>query len=402
MIYERWARPVLFRLGDGDAESAHEWTLRRLARLSASPRWLAGLRRALAVPPAPSEVFGLRFPNPVGLAAGMDKDGLALRAWPALGFGFVEVGTVTWHAQPGNDRPRVFRLRSSEAVINRMGFNNGGAAALADRISTLPPGSLGVPLGVSLGKSKVTPLDEAVDDYLESFRALYPYGDYLAVNVSSPNTPGLRTLQDRGHLTELLAALRAEAGRLLMAGALSAAVPSAVALRGGEPPSGPKPILVKIAPDLTEQAIADLLEVCLEHGVAGVIATNTTLSRSGLAPTDVMIGEQAGGLSGAPLAARAREVVAFVHRETSGVLPIVGVGGILSADDAVRLMDAGASLVQLYTGLIYRGPRLIRDIVRHLPRSRTISRDLGGKPVVRSLSAGLTPRSPRGSRQVRR
>ncbi len=381
-LYELFARPALFRLGGGDAEAAHEWTLRRLARVAASPKTLALLRRVLAVPPAPTEVFGLRFPHPVGLAAGMDKNGVALPAWPALGFGHVEVGTVTWHAQPGNERPRVFRLRSSQALINRMGFNNAGAQALADRLAALPDDGLGVPLGVSLGKSKVTSLDAAVGDYLASLRALYLYGDYFAVNVSSPNTPGLRTLQDRGHLSELLAALRAEAlsAAALSAGALSPAVPSAGELRGEER-SWPKPILVKISPDLTEPAIADLLEVCLEHGVAGVIATNTTLSRSGLAPPDVVLGAQGGGLSGAPLAVRAREVVAFVHRETSGVLPIVGVGGILTADDAVRLMDAGASLVQLYTGLIYRGPRLIREIVDaltggsgaltapHLPRS---------------------------------
>jgi dihydroorotate dehydrogenase len=338
VIYERVARPVLFRLGDGDAEAAHEWTLHRLAAVSKHPALLRALRRLGRVTEAPREVFGLRFPNPVGLAAGMDKDGAALPAWPALGFGFVEVGTVTCHAQPGNDRPRVFRLRSSDAVINRMGFNNAGATALADRLATVPP--IGVPLGISLGKSKVTPLDQAVGDYLASLRQLRPYGDYFAVNVSSPNTPGLRTLQDRSHLSELLAALRAEAGT--------------------------KPILVKIAPDLTEPAIADMLEVCQDKGVAGVIATNTTLHRVGLAPRDFVLGEQAGGLSGAPLAARAREVVAFVHRETSGALPIVGVGGILDVADAARLFDAGASLVQLYTGLIYRGPRLIRDIVRDL------------------------------------
>jgi len=283
-------------------------------------------------------VFGLRFPNPVGLAAGMDKDGAALAAWPALGFGFVEVGTVTWHAQPGNDRPRVFRLRASEAVVNRMGFNNAGARALADRLAALP--ARPVPLGVSLGKSRVTDLSGAVEDYLASCRVLRPYADYLAVNVSSPNTPGLRALQDRGHLTELLAALRTEAAGT--------------------------PMLVKIAPDLTDHAIAELVAVCLDHGVAGVIATNTTLARTGLQPADVLAGAQAGGLSGAPLAARAREVVAFVHRESAGALPIIGVGGITHPDDAVRLMDAGAALVQLYTGLLYRGPGLVRAIVRAL------------------------------------
>jgi dihydroorotate dehydrogenase len=344
--YERLVRPWLFRVGGGDAESAHEWTLRRLATLAGHPAALRGLRRALAVPPLPTEVFGLRFPNPVGLAAGMDKDGRALAAWPALGFGFVEIGTVTRHGQPGNDRPRMFRLRASAALINRMGFNNAGALALAARLADGP--APGAPLGISLGKSRITPVAQAVEDYLGSLRTLYPYGDYFAINVSSPNTPGLRALQDRGRLAELLGALQEHARRVT--------------------PEAPKPLLVKIAPDLTDQAIAELLGVCLEHGVAGVIATNTTLSREGLAPADVVLGEQSGGLSGAPLAVRARQVVSFVARETSGALPIVGVGGILDADDAVRLIDAGASLVQLYTGFVYRGPRLIRDIVHALAR----------------------------------
>jgi dihydroorotate dehydrogenase len=353
VLYERLARPALFRLGGGDAEAAHEWTLRRLAALSRRPASLALLHRLFAAA-APREVFGLRFPNPVGLAAGMDKDGVALPAWWALGFGFIEVGTVTWHAQPGNERPRLFRLPASEAIINRMGFNNRGAQALANRLAPLrrmaipddPAGLAGVPLGISLGKSRVTELPDAVDDYLASLRALYPFGDYFAVNVSSPNTPGLRSLQDRDHLDELLGALQAEAN---VTGAGTA-----------------KPILVKIAPDLTETAIADALDVCLRRGVAGVIATNTTLARTGLAARDAAAGAQAGGLSGRPLTARARQVVTFVHREADGRLPIIAVGGILDPDDAVQLMDAGASLVQLYTGLIYRGPALIRRTVRAL------------------------------------
>lgn len=334
-MYEAAVRPVLFRVGGGDAETAHEWTLHRLAGVARRPAVVRALRRVLGADPAPRDLFGLRFPNPVGLAAGMDKDGVALAAWPALGFGFVEAGTVTWHAQPGNERPRVFRLRASSALVNRMGFNNAGARALADRLARSGAGT--VPLGISLGKSRVTPLDDAVGDYLASLRALEPYADYFAINVSSPNTPGLRQLQDRGHLTELLGALRAETRR---------------------------PILVKIAPDLTEAAIADLLAVCGEQGVAGVIATNTTLARDGLAPADTLAGAQAGGLSGAPLAQRARAVVGFVHRESGGGLPIIGVGGIQHPDDAVRLMDAGASLVQLYTGFIYRGPALVRECVR--------------------------------------
>ncbi|MCM0676810.1 quinone-dependent dihydroorotate dehydrogenase [Micromonospora phytophila] len=333
MIFERALRPALFRIGGGDAEAAHEWTLHRLAGLSRRPAALAALRSRYAVR-APRTVFGVDFPNPVGLAAGMDKDGAALPAWPALGFGFVEVGTVTAHPQPGNPRPRLFRLRDSEAVVNRMGFNNAGAEALAARLAALP-GPIGAPLGISLGKSKVTPLDEAVEDYRASYRALREHGDYFAVNVSSPNTPGLRALQDRSHLDALLAAL-----------------------------VGEKPVLVKIAPDLTEAAIAELLEVCLARGAAGVIATNTTLARDGLAPADRARGAETGGLSGRPLAARAREVVSFVHRETGGRLPIIGVGGILDPDDAARMFDAGAALVQLYTGFIYRGPALVRAAAR--------------------------------------
>ncbi|MBX6750713.1 MAG: quinone-dependent dihydroorotate dehydrogenase [Micromonosporaceae bacterium] len=373
-----WARPWLFRLGGGDAETAHEWVLRQLAQMARHPAALRALARITAVPPAPVEVFGLRFPNPVGLAAGMDKDGLALPAWPALGFGFVEVGTVTRHAQPGNDRPRMFRLRSSRAVINRMGFNNAGAAALARRLAALP--RLPVPLGISLGKSRVTPVERAVEDYLVSFVDLAPYADYVAVNVSSPNTPGLRTLQDRGQLSELLGALRAEA-RSASVRSASVRVPAT-------------PILVKIAPDLTDHAIAELLEVCVEHEVAGVIATNTTVTRPGLAPADVVLGQQAGGLSGAPLAPRTRQVVAFVHRETGGRLPIIGVGGILDADDAVRLVDAGASLVQLYTGFVYRGPRLVREVVTAL------ADHAGRRSAPASARAGERASGSVGGRQV--
>jgi dihydroorotate dehydrogenase len=350
--YQRAARPVLFRLGGGDAEAAHEATLRWLARLAP----LAARRAAPYAPPgAARTVFGVRFPNPVGLAAGMDKDGRALRAWPALGFGFVEVGTVTRYPQPGNPRPRLFRLPRSGALVNRMGFNNAGAPALAARLAALGP--LPVPLGISLGKSRATPLEEAVDDYVASFRALYRHGDYFAVNVSSPNTPGLRTLQDRDQLAALLAELRSTASTL----------------------DGPaRPLLVKVAPDLTDGALGELLEVCAEHGVAGLVATNTTLSRAGVSPAESALAAEAGGLSGAPLAARAREVVRFVTAQTGGRLPVIGVGGLMSADDARRLVDAGASLVQLYTGLVYRGPALVRACVR----------TLAGQPVEARSPAG--------------
>jgi dihydroorotate dehydrogenase len=320
--YERLVRPVLFRLGGGDAEAVHERTLRWLARVPSR-------RTAYSPPGARRTVFGIDFPNAVGLAAGMDKDGRALRAWPRLGFGFVEVGTVTRHPQPGNDRPRLFRFPEQEAIVNRMGFNNAGATALAARLAALGP--LPVPLGISLGKSKVTPLTGAVQDYVSSFRALYGHGAYFAVNVSSPNTPGLRELQDKAHLSALLGALRAEN------------------------PAG-RPVLVKVAPDLTDTALGELLDVCLAHGVAGLIATNTTIERPGVATAE------AGGLSGRPLAPRALQVVRFVAKESG--LPVVGVGGITTRDDVSRMLDAGAALVQLYTGLIYHGPRLVRQAVQ--------------------------------------
>lgn len=337
MWFERTLRPYLFRIGGGDPEAAHEWTLRRLAALSRHPAALAVLRRRYAVR-SPRTVFGVEFPNPVGLAAGLDKDGVALPAWPALGFGFVEVGTVTWQPQPGNDRPRLFRLPTSEALINRMGFNNQGARHLAGRLANL--GRLPVPLGISLGKSRVTALADAVDDYAASYRALRRHGDYFAINVSSPNTPDLRRLQDRGLLDALLEALVAE-----------------------------RPVLVKIAPDLSEAAIAEALQVCTDRGAAGVIATNTTLARDGVAPPDEPLAAEAGGLSGRPLAERVRQVVSFVHRQTGGTLPVIGVGGITHPDDAARLRDAGASLVQLYTGFIYHGPALVRAAAGRLAGS---------------------------------
>ncbi|GAA1670968.1 quinone-dependent dihydroorotate dehydrogenase [Kribbella yunnanensis] len=351
-MYRRFVRPVLYRLGKGDAEIAHEQTLHGLRRLGRVPGAVSALSRSYGAIPAGAArtVFGIRFPGPVGLAAGMDKNGIALPAWRALGFGFVEVGTVTAQPQPGNEKPRLFRLVEDEAVINRMGFNNLGSAALAERLEGYGP--LGYPLGVSIGKSKVTPLDKAVDDYVISLRRLYQYGDYFAVNVSSPNTPGLRSLQDAGQLRELLTALHMEASALAEAGGGSGGQPSA------------KPILVKIAPDLTPSAIDELLGVCTDVGVAGIIATNTTIGRAGV--ENHPLASEAGGLSGRPLTEIAAKTVAHIHAETGGALPVIGVGGILDPDDAVRLLDSGASLVQVYSGLIYRGPGLIRSINRRL------------------------------------
>ncbi|MFI5733428.1 quinone-dependent dihydroorotate dehydrogenase [Kribbella sp. NPDC051587] len=355
-LYGKVLRPVLYRLGKGDAEIAHEQTLHGLRRLGRVPGAVSALSRSFGAIPAGAArtVFGIRFPGPVGLAAGMDKNGIALPAWRALGFGFVEVGTVTAQPQPGNEKPRLFRLVEDEAVINRMGFNNLGSAALAERLSAYGP--LGYPLGVSIGKSKVTPLDQAVDDYVMSLRRLYQYGDYFAVNVSSPNTPGLRSLQDSGQLRELLTALRAEGEALGGAGAGTGGD------GGGRP--GAKPILVKIAPDLTPSAIDELLQVCTDVGIAGIIATNTTIGRAGVESHP--LAAEAGGLSGRPLTEIAAKTVAHIHAETGGALPIIGVGGILEPSDAQRLLDAGASLVQVYSGLIYRGPGLIRQINRRL------------------------------------
>ncbi|MGH3519435.1 MAG: quinone-dependent dihydroorotate dehydrogenase [Haloechinothrix sp.] len=348
MLFDKIVRPALYRIGRNDPELVHERTVTALTKVVSVPPALAMLRRVYATE-APRTVFGVRFPNPIGLAAGMDKDGHALHAWPALGFGFVEAGTVTRLAQPGNPQPRLFQLPHSGAVINRMGFNNAGAEALAQRIGGhgKPP----VPLGISIGKSKAARLEEAVTDYQFSLRTLYPYADYFAINVSSPNTPGLRSLQDRCALTELLSELQSTS--------------ASMAERLGLPRT---PLLVKVAPDLTDEALAELLEVCDGHDIAGIIATNTTLSRDGLHAADARLGKEIGGLSGKPLTTRAREVVRFVHSHTAGKLPIIGVGGISGADDALRMLDAGASLLQVYTGFIYSGPALVRDIGQAIAR----------------------------------
>lgn len=351
MLYKRLLRPILFRLRDGDAEGAHERTVGILSAVSRSRALLQAVEMfcGYSHPALARTVFGLRFPNPLGLAAGMDKDGAALRAWAALGFGFVEVGTVTWFAQPGNPRPRLFRIPEREALINRMGFNNSGAAALAARLEADP--FLPVPLGVSIGKSKATSLETAIDDYTASFRTLYDHAGYFAVNVSSPNTPGLRSLQDRDQLAALLAALARE---------------NALQARQSHRP--PKPVLVKIAPDLEEPAIAELLQVCADNGVSGIIATNTTIGRSGLEGVRPALAAQAGGLSGQPLGPIALRVVRFIARETGGGLPIIGVGGIFTPDDACRMLDAGATLLQVYTGLVYEGPTMAGRINRALVR----------------------------------
>ena len=341
MLYTALLRPLLFALSRRDPETVHEATLRTLQLVGATPPLLAllRLRYTFQHQSLGRTVAGIYFPNPLGLAAGMDKNGIALPAWEALGFGSVEVGTVTALPQPGNPRPRLFRLPEDQALINRMGFNNEGAAALAQRLARTP--RLGIPVGISLGKSKLAPLEQAAEDYCTSLAHVYCYGDYFAVNVSSPNTPGLRGLQEKGQLDDLLGALRRKQHELARA-------------------SRRKPLLVKIAPDLSDRALDDVLNVCASHQIDGLIATNTTIMRPDLRSAT----DENGGLSGRPLAARALEVIRFISRQTGGALPIIGVGGIFAPTDAQRLLDAGASLLQVYTGFVYAGPSLPSAICR--------------------------------------
>jgi len=341
LFYERAVRPALFRL---DSELAHELGLaamRTLGRVPPACRLLEW-RHRLPAAARPIEAFGLRFPNAVGLAAGFDKNG---RAWPAaaaLGFGHVEIGTLTAHSQPGNPRPRMFRYPAQQAVINRMGFNNDGAEVVAQRLAGYPgPGQRRIPLGINLGKSKITPIDEAVRDYLVSYRALAPLADYLVINVSSPNTPGLRELQDEARLRELLGALT-QANR--------------------SPDVRRVPLLLKIAPDLDFPQVDAVLAVITEFGLDGLIATNTTLARPGRF-ADV---KQDGGLSGAPLRHRSTAIINYVVRATAGRLPVIGVGGITDIASAAEKLDAGARLVQVYTGMIYRGPFFAAQLARGL------------------------------------
>lgn len=347
MLYKHVLRPLWFRISQRDPETAHNATLALLALLSHAPglsAWLS-YRRIKQANGGERQCFGLHFPHVLGLAAGMDKEGMAIPAWAAMGFGFVEIGTVTWHAQPGNPRPRLFRLPEQEALINRMGFNNSGAPTMARHLDQLP--WTPIPIGISLGKSRVTAIEHAVNDYCASMRILFNHANYFAINVSSPNTPGLRGLQDRGQLASLLQQLQHE----------NTAQAAARQMQ-------PRPLLVKIAPDLSEQAILEVLEVCFDQRIAGIIAVNTTLDRSGLAGAPADLLAQSGGLSGRPLAERARQVVAFIQRHSAGRLPIIGVGGIFSPDDALRMLDAGASLLQVYSGLVYEGPALVRQINR--------------------------------------
>jgi dihydroorotate dehydrogenase len=333
-------RPLLFRL---DPETAHQLTL-QLIRLGRYQPFNFLLRKIYDVPEKPVTAFGLHFRNPVGLAAGYDKDGLAWRGLASLGFSHIEVGTVTPLPQPGNPKPRVFRLVEDRAIINRMGFPGLGAGHLEENIIHRKCG--GVILGVNLGKNKDTPLENAAMDYITLLRQFSPLADYLVVNISSPNTTGLRRLQGRELLENLLGILAKERREIAASG------------------KGSTPILVKLAPDLTGEELDDALEVIVRSGMDGVIATNTTLDREGLISKHA---GETGGLSGDPLRIRSETVLRLVVKKLDGRLPVISVGGIMSPRDARARLDAGATLVQIYTGLVYAGPSLVRQIVRGLP-----------------------------------
>jgi dihydroorotate dehydrogenase len=357
------ARSLLFTL---EPELAHDLSLRALAAAHA-----AGAVRATAprLPDDPVHAMGIEFPNPVGLAAGLDKNGEFVDCLAALGFGFIEAGTVTPRPQPGNPRPRLFRLPQAEALINRLGFNNDGLEAMVARVrahAARPP----VPLGINLGKNADTPIERSGDDYAQGLAAVYPYARYVTINISSPNTRDLRTLQQEAELDPLLARLAGERSRL--------------AQRSGRR----VPIAVKIAPDLGDDDLKRIADALVRHGLDAVIATNTTVQRDPVARLPG--GQQAGGLSGRPLFARSTQVVRTLAAHLRGALPIIGVGGIFSGEDAVEKLRAGASLVQMYTGLVYRGPSLVGECRRAIAQWRAAAPPS-------PLAPGPSPRRAEGS-----
>jgi dihydroorotate dehydrogenase len=323
-----------------DPEGVHHLSFKLLKFSSILPGFgsLSRKRYKLQHPELERDLFGLKFPNPVGLAAGFDKDAKAFRELADLGFGFIEIGTITPKPQAGNPKTRLFRLPEDQAIINRMGFNNDGVEAAVERLKTGKQGR-NFMLGGNIGKNKTTPNDQAVDDYLTCYEALYDHVDYFVVNVSSPNTPGLRSLQEKEPLKHILQTL----------------------LQAGEKKNVHRPLLLKIAPDLTNSQLDDVVEIVTETGIDGLIATNTTIERTNLTSDPQVTAEQ-GGLSGAPLTERATAVISYIHNKSNGSFPIIAVGGIMSAQDALDKLDAGADLVQLYTGFVYEGPRLVRDI----------------------------------------
>ncbi|WP_029037755.1 quinone-dependent dihydroorotate dehydrogenase [Salinimicrobium xinjiangense] len=335
-MYHSIIRPLLFNI---DPEKVHYFTFSMLRKLFKLPGIQSRIKKEFVVedPRLEREVFGIKFKNPVGLAAGFDKDAKLYKELSNFGFGFIEIGTLTPKPQPGNEKKRLFRLKEDKAIINRMGFNNGGVAEAVERLKK----NKDVLIGGNIGKNKVTPNEKAVDDYRICFNALFDYVDYFVVNVSSPNTPNLRELQDKAPLTALLNTLQQENLKR----------------------SAPKPILLKIAPDLTDSQLLDIIDIIKETGIAGVIATNTTISREGLTSPDK---DETGGLSGKPLTKRATEVIRFLSEKSNRAFPIIGVGGIMSPQDAIEKLEAGASLVQLYTGFIYEGPKLVKKINKEI------------------------------------
>jgi dihydroorotate dehydrogenase len=331
-MYKQIIRPILFCF---DPEAVHHFTFSLVRFISKIPG-ISSLIKSLYVvndKRLEREVFGLKFKNPVGLAAGFDKDAKLYKELSNFGFGFIEIGTLTPKAQEGNPKKRLFRLREDSAIVNRMGFNNGGVDEAVKRLNV----NNGVLIGGNIGKNKITPNEEAVKDYEICFDALYDYVDYFVVNVSSPNTPNLRALQEKEPLTQLLQTLQAK----------------------NTTKQKQKPILLKIAPDLTDEQLLDIIDIVKETKIAGVIATNTTISRDGLQSVNKI---EMGGLSGKPLTKRSTEVIRFLSEKSNKAFPIIGVGGIHTAEDAIEKLEAGASLVQLYTGFIYEGPALIKAI----------------------------------------
>ncbi|SMG27765.1 dihydroorotate oxidase A [Marivirga sericea] len=336
-MYKSVIRPLLFQLS---AERAHHFTF-SLTRFIFNIPGVKAINRSLFQVKSPKlerELFGLKFPNPVGLAAGFDKDAKLIDELASLGFGFIEIGTITPKAQLGNPQPRLFRLQDDTGIINRMGFNNQG---IDEAIKRLRSRKSKIIIGGNIGKNKVTPNEEAFNDYEKCFQKLYPYVDYFVVNVSSPNTPGLRELQEKEPLMQLLNHL----------------------MKLNEEQTKVKPILLKIAPDLSNDQLDDIIQIVHETKIDGVIATNTTISRDGLKTSKAVVDEIGnGGLSGMPLNKRATDVIRYLSKKSNKAFPIIGVGGIMTAKDALEKLEAGASLVQLYTGFIYEGPALIRNI----------------------------------------
>lgn len=344
MLYRKLGKPIFFKM---DPENAHHLVVGGLGTAHRIPGILPLMRGLYGVPSSSpeltTELFGIQFPSPVGLAAGLDKNAAAVPGFSAIGFGFMEVGTVTPVGQPGNDQPRLFRLPPDEALINRMGFNNEGAEEMAKRLGALK--SRPIPVAVNIGKNKVTPNEEAHRDYEKCISVLYPHADFFVVNISSPNTPDLRSLQHGNELSVLLQAVKEEMAKQAK-------------IHGSE-----KAVLVKIAPDVNDQELEYMVNTIQSSGVSGIIATNTTLSREGLTHSNA---KETGGLSGRPLRTRSTEIISRIYRQTGGRLPIIGSGGIFTASDAYEKIKAGASMVEIYTALIYEGPEVNRKIYRGL------------------------------------